>query len=174
MTRSTRNCLLLAVSSSILSHQTTLAIFRPPSEEGSFDFVFEQVQPHIQNVIHKSRELVVLSEKDEAFLQSIDVCGGFQLIADQIPNGENDCQCINGTQIQCSLAGACSDDRSVCTDVVGISFQFLIQDQQVDRMKLSACFTYTKEFAATCIETIIAPNQQLESYNRLLRSFETE
>ena len=165
MSKSTRTCLLLAVSSNLISYHPALAIFRPPSEAGTYDFVLEQVQPHINNVVTKARDLQVVSEKDEAVLQSMDVCGGFQLIADQIPNGEEDCQCINGSQIQCSLSGACSEDRSICTDRVGLSFQFLVQDQQVNRLKLSACFTYAAEFAATCIETIIAPNQQLEACN---------
>ena len=165
MSKSTRTCLLLAVSSNLISYHPTLAIFRPPSEAGSYDFVFELVQPHIHNVVNKARDLQALSKKDEAVLQSMDVCGGFQLIADQIPNGEEDCQCVNGSQIQCTLSGACSEDRSICTDLVGLSFQFLVQDQQVNRLKLSACFSYAAEFAATCIETIIAPNQQLEACN---------
>ena len=152
--------MLATVGSIILSSHTSWAIFRPPSAAGSYDFVFEQVQPHINNVIEKTRDLAT----DEAVLQAMDVCGGFQLIEDQIPNGKESCICRD-SQVHCTLQGSCSEDRTVCTDVVGMSFQFLVENEKVSRMKLSACFMYTEEFEPTCIETLIGHGQTLEKCN---------
>jgi hypothetical protein len=142
-----------------LKHSFVSAIFRTV-EKGSNDFVFDQVQPHIENIVAASRSLLTPDE----VLQSLDVCGGFDLIADQIPNGKESCICQD-SQVHCTLDGRCAEDRSICTDVVGMSFQFLVEDEQVNRMKLSACFTYTEEFEATCIETIIGEGQKLKACN---------
>lgn len=136
------------------------AIFRI-SEKGSDDFEFDQVQSHFNNAIETSRSLLTRKE----VLESLDICGGFDLIADQIPDGKRSCICQN-SRVDCTLEGQCSVDRSVCTDTVSISFQFQVNNDEVTRMRLSSCFTYTEEFDTTCIDTFIGRGQTLESCNR--------
>ena len=67
--------------------------------------------------------------------------------------------------MQCTLQGTCAEDRSACPDVVGMPFQFLVENDKVNRMKLSACSVYTDEFEPTCIEAVIGHDQTLESCN---------
>ena len=160
------NCFILAISSSN-------AIFRAPSSEYSQDFVFEPVHQQDHSASHAGADSVIdtvarkLATNSEAVLQLMDVCGGFSLIADQMPNGVNSCTCNNSTQeVQCTFQVDCAtEEQAPCTDVVGLSFQFLVdeQDSAVNRMKLSACFTYTEEFEPTCIEPLIGRGQTLEA-----------
>jgi hypothetical protein len=139
-------------------HNFVSAIIRT-TEHGSSDFTFVK-HPVVDNIVQRSLQVTT-----EEVLESYDICGGWELIANEIPNGEQDCLCQD-SQVQCALGGKCAVDRSVCTDVVDISFQFLVADEAVNQMKLSACFTYTDEFEATCIEALIGKGQKLEACER--------
>ncbi|CAB9529022.1 expressed unknown protein [Seminavis robusta] len=137
------------------------AIFRT-TEQGSNDFVFTKNQ-----VDKTSLDRSLQQQTPEAFLQSLDICGGFDLIVDQL-EGEESCACQDNV-VNCGFTGGCDVDRSVCTDVVGMAFQFLVDgtgnNQSVNQMRLTACFTYTEEFEATCIDTIIGRGQKIQACN---------
>jgi len=157
----TRYNILFAISALIASnsrYQFAAAIFRT-TEVGSSDYTFEEVHDLVTDT---SRSLLT----NQKILENLDICGGWELIANQIPDGENSCVCRDNI-VQCTLQGQCNVDRSVCTDVVGMSFQFLVNNklQKANRMKLSACFSYSQEFQPTCIETLVAPGQRLMQCN---------
>lgn len=153
-----RSALLLSL---IFGAQSASAILRlPGNTSASFDFEYDVI-PHFDDAMETSRNLLT----SEEILDSLDICGGFELIANQMPDGEKSCVCQNN-QVLCTFQGTCDPGGTVCTDVVSIVFQFLVRNDRVNRMKLSACFTYTDEFDVTCIETQVGRGTQLQTCNR--------
>lgn len=145
----------------ILGKNLSCAIFRS-IENGSLDYSFADSQyEHLSYIVDKSRSLI----QDSQVLANMDICGGFQMIADQIPNGKSSCICKDNS-VQCTLPGQCSSDGSVCTDTLALSFGFLVENSKVSNMLLSACFSYTKGFQPTCIQTTLGYDQAIKTCNK--------
>ena len=159
MNRPIRFLLTTAV---LFSNQFLVSAMFRSMEEGSLDYSLDQTQfEKLNDVIGKSRALV----ESSGILESLDICGGFQLIADQLPSGGSSSCICQDNAVQCTLQGQCNGDQSICTDVIALSFEFIAQNVRVNNMKLSACFSYTTDFETTCIETTISRGQLLETCN---------
>lgn len=88
-----------------------------------------------------------------------DICSGFEMIIDEIPDGKDACEC-GGSTIDCVFHGVCPEgkfDSAHCADTILYQVAFEAKDITV----LSCAKLQEGNFKETCAKVSLAPDLQL-------------
>ena len=96
----------------------------------------------------------------DQFDQLPDICSGFELIIDEIPDGRDSCEC-DGTRVNCLFRAVCPEghkDEARCADTVLYEVAF-----EEDEVTVLSCAAIAEGgFKETCAKVSLAPDLQLD------------
>lgn len=99
-------------------------------------------------------------ERELQFDDLPDICQGFELLIDEIPNGRDSCDC-DGISVNCLFKGVCpegtTDDAADCTDAV----EYVVSFENDEITVLSCALIVEGGFSETCAKVALAPDLQL-------------
>lgn len=88
-----------------------------------------------------------------------DICTGFELIIDEIPNGRDSCDC-DGVSVNCLFTAVCPqghEDNKECMDAV----EYVVSFEDGLITVLSCALVAEADFEETCAKVSLADNLQL-------------
>ena len=109
---------------------------------------------------HGMQMIRLLQESNLQVEDFPDICAGFELLIDEIPDGRDSCEC-DGSAVHCLFHAVCpegEEDQSKCADTVLYEVAF----EETDVTVLSCAALSEGGFEETCAKVSLAPDLQLD------------